>query len=140
MAGKPATSDYIAVHDAARPLVTPEAIEACYQVACRHGASACAAPVADTLKRAGQDGVVLGGVDRTNLWAMQTPQIFLASVLLHAYQQVLREGELVTDEVSAVEKLGMSVVLSRNDEPNFKITVPRDLEMAKLVLANRVRK
>ena len=137
-AGKPSPSDYIAVHDAARPLVTPEAVEACYQLASRHGASACAAPIADTLKRVSADGAVVGSVDRTNLWAMQTPQIFLASVLLHAYQQILREGEIVTDEVSAVERLGLAVVLARNDEPNFKITVPRDLDVAKLVLGSRV--
>ena len=94
-------------------------------------------PVADTLKRATLDGFVTGSLDRDHLWAMQTPQIFLASVLRHAYTQLLRTGETVTDEVSAVQKLGVSVFLLRNEEPNFKITVPRDLDLARLVLASR---
>ena len=83
------------------------------------------------------DGFVTGSVERDNIWAMQTPQIFLASVLAHAYKQVLRSGETVTDEVSAVQKLGISVVLFKNEEPNFKITLPRDLDLARLILGSR---
>jgi 2-C-methyl-D-erythritol 4-phosphate cytidylyltransferase len=129
--------DYVAVHDAARPLITPAAIEGCLVKARQHGASACAALVPDTLKRATMDGFVTGSVERDNIWAMQTPQIFLASVLAHAYKQVLRSGETVTDEVSAVQKLGISVVLFKNEEPNFKITLPRDLDLARLILGSR---
>ena len=136
-AAKADPSDYLAVHDVARPLITPAAIEACLAVTKRTGASACANLITDTLKRATVDGFVTGSVERDHLWAMQTPQIFLASVLRHAYAQLIRTGELVTDEVSAVQKLGVSVSLFRNDEPNFKITVARDLELARLVLASR---
>ncbi|MEI6351340.1 MAG: 2-C-methyl-D-erythritol 4-phosphate cytidylyltransferase [Verrucomicrobiota bacterium] len=136
-AGKAELSDYVAVHDAARPLITPAAIEACLALARRHGAAACAQPVTDTLKRATVDGFVTGSVERDHLWAMQTPQVFLASVLRHAYTQLLRTSEAVTDEVSAVQKLGVSVFLLRNEEPNFKITVPRDLDLARLVLTSR---
>ena len=130
--------DYLAVHDAARPLITPAAIDACLVLAKRHGASACAAPISDTLKRATSEGFVTGSVERDHLWAMQTPQIFLTSVLKHAYQQVFRNSGSVTDEVSAVQKLGISVQLYNNAEHNFKITHPRDLELARLVLAARV--
>ena len=129
--------DYIAVHDAARPLITPAAIEACLDNAKHHGASACAVPVTDTLKRATADGAVTGSVKRDHLWAMQTPQIFQASILDRAYRQILRTEDIVTDEVSAVQKLGISVFLTRLDEPNFKITVPRDLDLARLVLESR---
>ena len=129
--------DYLAVHDAARPLITPAAIEACFAKARHHGASACATPIADTLKRATADGVVTGGVERDHLWAMQTPQIFQAELLERAYRQILRLNETVTDEVSAVDRLGVSVVLTRIDEPNFKITHPRDLDLARLVLESR---
>jgi len=131
--------DYIAVHDAARPLITPEAIENCLVLAKRHGASACACPVPDTLKRATAEGFVIGSVERDRLWAMQTPQIFLASILVHAYRQVFRTAASVTDEVSAVQKLGISVQLLNNPEQNFKITLPRDLDLARLVLANRAQ-
>ena len=129
--------DYLAVHDAARPLITPATIEACLVLAKRNGASACAVPISDTLKRATSEGFVTGSVERDRLWAMQTPQIFLTSVLKHAYQQVFRSGTSVTDEVSAVQNLGISVQLFNNPEHNFKITVPADLELARLVLAAR---
>lgn len=136
-AGNPNPGDYIAVHDAARPLITPTAIEGCLAMARQHGASVCAAPVPDTLKRVSADGFVSASVERDNIWAMQTPQIFLASILAHAYKLVLQTGEAVTDEVSAVQKLGISVALFKNEELNFKITVPRDLDLARLVLGDR---
>lgn len=131
--------DYLAVHDAARPLITSAAIEACLVAAKHHGAAACAVPVPDTLKRANASGLVIGSVERDHLWAMQTPQIFLAGLLERAYRQVLRTEALVTDEVSAVQRLGVSVFLTPMDEPNFKITVPRDLDLARLVLESRNR-
>ncbi|MEI8233078.1 MAG: 2-C-methyl-D-erythritol 4-phosphate cytidylyltransferase [Verrucomicrobiota bacterium] len=130
-------SDFVAVHDAARPLVTPAVIEACLQTARHHGASACAAPVSDTLKRATVDGAVTGSVERDHLWAMQTPQIFLVELLERAYRQILRRGEVVTDEVSALQALGISVMLTRVDAPNFKITLPGDLDLARLILEHR---
>lgn len=130
--------EYVAVHDAARPLITPNVISACLKVAqANGGAATCAAPVADTLKRADADGVVTASVDRSGLWAMQTPQIFHLPLLVKAYQAVLERGELVTDEVSAVQMVGAKVALYQNDEPNFKITLPRDLHLARLVLADR---
>ncbi|HWL54680.1 MAG TPA: 2-C-methyl-D-erythritol 4-phosphate cytidylyltransferase [Chthoniobacteraceae bacterium] len=131
------TQGYLAVHDAARPLVTPAAIEACLAVARQHGAGVCASPVADTLKRAAHDLFVTGDVDREHLWAMQTPQVFLSSVLIGAYRSLIKTGEKVTDEVSAVQRLGVSVALAPNAEPNFKITLPADLELARLVLKAR---
>ena len=138
-AAKPKPGDFVAVHDAARPLITPAAIDACLEKAKHHGASACAAPVADTLKRATADGAVIGSVERDNLWAMQTPQIFMAAVLERAYRRILKTEEPVTDEVSAVQRLGIAVVLTRIDEPNFKITLPRDLDLARLILESRNR-
>ena len=136
-AAKAKSGDYLAVHDAARPLITPAAIQACLAKAIHHGASSCATPVEDTLKRATADGVVTGGLERDHLWAMQTPQIFQAELLERAYRQVLRTGEAVTDEVSAVHRLGVSVVLTRVEEPNFKITHPRDLDLARLIIESR---
>ena len=135
--GAAAPGDYVAVHDAARPLITPAAIEACLAVARERGAAACAAPVADTLKRATSKGFVAESVERDHLWAMQTPQIFLAELLERAYKEILQAGALVTDEVSAIQRLGHPVALYQNDEPNFKITLPRDLDLANLVLAAR---
>lgn len=130
---------YVAIHDAARPLVTPEAVSGCLALARVHGAASCAAPVADTLKRADTAGMVVGGVDRTELWAMQTPQVFSIPLIREAYASVLRDGVLVTDEVSAVERLGRPVALYHNTDWNLKITFPRDIELAERVLASRER-
>jgi len=136
-AAQPRGSDYVAVHDAARPLVTPDWIEACLDAARQYGASACAAPVHDTLKRATADGSVIGSVERDHLWAMQTPQIFRVELLERAYRQILQSTEVVTDEVSALQNLGVPVILTHVEDPNFKITLPGDLALARLILENR---
>jgi len=128
---------YVAVHDAARPLITPPQIELVFAAAQEHGAAALAEPITDTLKRAGKDSTVCGGVDREGLYAMQTPQIFSRDLLLEAYD-ALAAGQLsITDEVSAVELLGRKVILVPNESFNFKITYPRDLALAELVIQQR---
>ena len=128
---------FVAVHDGARPLVTPGIIERCFKLAQEAGAACCAAPVSDTLKRAGADGRICGGVDRANLWAMQTPQIFDLALLRRAYQAVLDAGEVVTDETSALERIGQSVALLNSGDFNLKITYPQDLELARHLLTLR---
>jgi 2-C-methyl-D-erythritol 4-phosphate cytidylyltransferase len=131
-------SDFVAVHDAARPLVTPEKITRAFEV-CRTsgGAAALAEPINDTLKRADVDLAVTGSVDRSGVYAMQTPQIFARKLLEEAYQLVAKKNVSVTDEVSAVELLGRKVILVPNHDFNFKITYPRDLPMAEFVLKQR---
>jgi 2-C-methyl-D-erythritol 4-phosphate cytidylyltransferase len=131
------TSRFIAVHDAARPLVTPKQIERVFSCAREHGAAALAEPVTDTIKRADENRVVTGGVARENLYAMQTPQIFARDLLERAYAAVAAEKLSITDEVSAVEHLGEKVVLVANDEWNVKITYPRDLVLAQASMARR---
>jgi 2-C-methyl-D-erythritol 4-phosphate cytidylyltransferase len=128
---------HVAIHDGARPLTTPAVIHACLELARRTGAACVASPVPDTIKRADGDGLVTGSVERTGLWAMQTPQIFSSPVILQAYAAIMSSGETVTDEVSAVQRMGVNIALLRNDEWNFKITIPRDLELAEHVLAAR---
>ena len=128
---------FVAVHDAARPLVTPEQIERVFALARVHGGAALAEPITNTLKRADQGGVVTGGVPRENVYGMQTPQIFARDLLDQAYAAIAAENRSVTDEVSAVERLGAKVVLLPNDEWNVKITYPRDLLLAQAVLARR---
>jgi len=131
------TSGFIAVHDAARPLVTPEQIERVFSCAREHGAAALAEPVTDTIKRADKNHVVTGGVPRENLYAMQTPQIFARDLLERAYAAVAADKLSITDEVSAVEHLGEKIVLVANDEWNVKITYPRDLLLAQASMARR---
>ena len=134
-----ADAKYVAVHDAARPLITSEQIERVFERCRAHGAAALAEPVSDTLKRAGIVLAVTGSVDRRQLYAMRTPQIFERSLLEEAYRAVYAENVSVTDEVSAVDRLGRKVVLILNDDFNFKITYPRDLPLAEFILKQRLQ-
>ena len=130
---------YVAVHDAARPLITPEQIE-CVLEQCRmHAAASLAEPISDTLKYADSEFFVTGPVDRHQLYAMQTPQVFERTLIEDAYRAVYAENVSVTDEVSAVERLGRKVILVPNKDLNFKITYPRDLNLAEFVLTQRIR-
>lgn len=128
---------YVAVHDAARPLISPSAVAGCLALAQLHGAAICAAPVVDTIKRADACARVVESVDREGLWAMQTPQIFELSLLREAYLQVIESGVTVTDESSAVQRLGKAVALFHNTDWNFKITLPQDFALAELVCQAR---
>jgi 2-C-methyl-D-erythritol 4-phosphate cytidylyltransferase len=128
---------YVAVHDAARPLITPKQIERVFAQCQIHGAAALAEPINDTLKRADADLLATESVDRQELYAMQTPQMFERALIDEAYRAVYAEKILVTDEVSAVERLGRKVALVLNDDFNFKITYPRDLLLAEFVLTQR---
>ena len=128
---------FVAVHDAARPLVTPEQIERLLELARQHGGAALAEPITNTVKRADENLVVTGSIPRENLYAMQTPQIFGRHLLDKAYAAVAANDLSVTDEVSALEHLGAKVVLLPNDEWNVKITYPRDLLLAQAALARR---
>jgi 2-C-methyl-D-erythritol 4-phosphate cytidylyltransferase len=130
---------YVAVHDAARPLITPEQIERAFTQCRVHGAAALAQPINDTLKRADGDLLVVGSVDRHQLYAMQTPQIFERKLIEEAYRAVDAENILVTDEVSAVERLGYKIAVVLNDDFNFKITYPRDLPISDFILRERVK-
>jgi 2-C-methyl-D-erythritol 4-phosphate cytidylyltransferase len=131
------SAGYVAVHDAARPLVTPEQIERVFSLAHEHGAAALAEPITDTLKRADKDRFVTQGVARDGVYAMQTPQIFSTKLLVDAYAGVAANHLSVTDEVSAVEHLGARVLLVPNTEFNVKITYPRDLLLAYSVIMRR---
>ncbi len=132
--GLPEGCTHVAVHDAARPLVSPELIGECIQIAMECGAVSLAAPVVETLKRADAEQKVTGSVDRTELWAMQTPQVFRTDWLLEAYKRIVDSGQTVTDEVSALQYAGYPVRLLRNADWNIKITFPSDLQLAEKLI------
>jgi len=130
-------SDFVAVHDAARPMITPEKILRVFEVARTNGAATLAEPINDTLKRVDVDLVVKEPVDRRGIYGMQTPQVFEKKLLEEAYQLLAKKKISVTDEVSAVELLGKKIVLVPNYDFNFKVTYPRDLPLAEFVLKQR---
>jgi 2-C-methyl-D-erythritol 4-phosphate cytidylyltransferase len=128
---------FIAVHDAARPLVTPDQIESVFRQAQKSGAASLADPVTDTLKRVDAHLYVTESIDRQQVYAMETPQIFARAILEEAYRLVFAKKLQITDEVSAVELLGRKVVLVSNGDFNFKITFERDLRTADFILRER---
>jgi 2-C-methyl-D-erythritol 4-phosphate cytidylyltransferase len=130
-------SRYVAIHDAARPLITAEQIESVFEQCRIHAAASLAEPISDTLKYADAEFFVTAPVDRHQLYAMQTPQIFERQLIEDAYRAVYAENVSVTDEVSAIERLGHMIILIPNKELNFKITYPRDLALAEFVLKQR---
>lgn len=119
----------VAVHDGARPLVTPEIIRAAVLKAAKFGAAAPAIPVKDTIKVA-QEGSVRHTPERSSLYAVQTPQTFDCDLLKAALQNAKDKNLSVTDDCSAVEALGMRVMLTEGSEKNIKITTPLDLQLA----------
>ena len=127
----------IAIHDGARPLVTQEIIRDTVARAALTGAVAPAIPLTDTVKRT-EDGLVVETVDRSQLWAVQTPQVFEAGLIRGAIQKAMEDGELLTDDCGAVERLGMRVTLTSGSRENIKITTPLDLILGEAILQARV--
>jgi 2-C-methyl-D-erythritol 4-phosphate cytidylyltransferase len=128
----------VLVHDAARPLVDVDLVEAVAGEAGRSGAAVPVVPVVDTVKRL-RDGVVVETLDREALGSAQTPQGFQFAVLAEAYEAAFRDGVTVTDEAMAVERLGAPVRAVPGSPRNRKITTREDLAWAEGVLAGLVR-
>jgi 2-C-methyl-D-erythritol 4-phosphate cytidylyltransferase len=127
-------SEIVAVHDAARPMVSADLISRAVILARELGAISLAAPIVETLKRADSIGNVTDNVDRAGLWSMQTPQVFRADWLADAYKRIIDSGRAVTDEVSALQEAGYPVRLLQNPDWNIKITFPSDLDSAEKLI------
>ena len=130
-------AELLAVQDGARPLTTPELIDEVIALAERCGAAAPAVAVKDTVKAVNSDDTVERTLDRSTLRAIQTPQVFQADLLKAALQAALESGAEITDDCSAVERLGKVVYLIDGNEENLKITTPMDLVIAEAILAER---
>jgi 2-C-methyl-D-erythritol 4-phosphate cytidylyltransferase len=129
--------DYIAVHDAARPCVTRELIEAVFTEAQKTGAAILATPVHDTIKRAGEGDAIVETLPRDRLWLAQTPQVFSRPLLLEAYAQKSKVPGAITDDAQLVENVGGKVSLVKSDLSNLKITTRQDLLLASAILKSR---
>lgn len=126
-----------AIQDGARPLVTWQVIDRVVRAANSYGAAAPAIPVKDTIKTV-QGGLVKETPDRKLLYAVQTPQVFDLDLLRGALKKAKEDGAEVTDDCSAVERLGMRVKIVEGDERNLKITTPFDLAVAKMLLEEKL--
>jgi 2-C-methyl-D-erythritol 4-phosphate cytidylyltransferase len=137
LAAAPADVEAIVVHDAARPLVEPELFGQAIAALADADAAIAAAPVADTIKEAGPDRAVTRTLDRSRLWAIQTPQAFRRDALERALDVDDATLAQATDDAWLVERAGGRVVIVDAPAGNFKITTPDDLRVAELLLASR---
>jgi 2-C-methyl-D-erythritol 4-phosphate cytidylyltransferase len=127
--------DYVAIHDAARPCLTSEQVDAVFEAAKRHGAALLAVPVADTIKRVGSDKLTTDTVSREGLYLAQTPQVFRLDLLQKAYANRSRlGGSSVTDDTQLVEAIGHPCAIVDSTLMNLKITTTADLRLASAIL------
>ena len=132
----PAECTLVAVHDAARPLVSLDAVHTCLADGATHGAAVLAVPMKATVKE-GADGFVTQTLDRSKLWEIQTPQVVRPQLLRDGFAKVREEGWVVTDDVSIVEQMGEPVKLTLGEYTNLKLTTPEDMIIAETILKDR---
>ena len=128
-------SAVVAIQDGARPCTPLGSLGQAIDAAREMGAAVLAKRVSDTLKRGDGQAQILGTVDRENLWAVQTPQVFRREVILAALAKVRDEGLAITDDTAACEARGQAVKLIECDRPNPKATTPDDLPFIESLLA-----
>lgn len=122
---------WVAVHDGARPFVTPHLIAQGLDAARETGTAICAVPAQDTVKRVDEQGCVLRTLDRQRLWLIQTPQVFRYDILREAHQRSRRPA---TDDAALVERLGHRVRVFPGSPHNLKVTTPEDLTLAEALV------
>ena len=130
-----AESELVVIQDGARPCTQRSAIQATLAAARETGAAVLAKRVSDTLKRGDGQAQIAGTIDRENVWAVQTPQVFRREIILAALAKVRDEGLSITDDTAACEALGQAVKLIECDTPNPKATTPADLPYIESLLA-----
>ncbi|MBQ9938316.1 MAG: 2-C-methyl-D-erythritol 4-phosphate cytidylyltransferase [Oscillospiraceae bacterium] len=130
-------SDYIAIHDGARPLVTPAQISACIASAVKYGAAALGSKVKDTIKQVDSDNIIEKTIDRSLLWAVHTPQIFEAKLYRKAMQNAADNGKDYTDDCQLVEAVGQRVYMEFDGYENLKLTTPEDVLIAEAIVKRR---
>ena len=128
----------VVVHDAARPLVTPDHFRGTLAALAEADCAVAAAPMTDTVKEAGPDRVVRATLDRSRLWAIQTPQAFRREALERALDADAELLAQATDDAWLVERMGGTVRVVESSPANFKVTTPYDLEIAEYLLADRL--
>jgi 2-C-methyl-D-erythritol 4-phosphate cytidylyltransferase len=132
-------AEWVLVHDAVRPFITPELVARVLAAAGATGAATCGLPVRETVKRMGEDGTAEATLDRTGLWLVQTPQAFRRDLLWEAHDKARRDGFVGTDDAVLVERLGGRVALVPGLPQNLKITTREDLTLARRWMARSGR-
>jgi len=130
-----AEADLVIVHDAARPFAPAALFQRCIERAAEAGSAIAAIPLADTLKRVDQGGLITATAPRAGLWQAQTPQVFARKLLIEAHDQAYRRGTKATDDADLVEQTGHAVAVVEGSPMNLKITIPDDLTLAEALAA-----
>jgi 2-C-methyl-D-erythritol 4-phosphate cytidylyltransferase len=133
----PVTAEIVAIHDAARPCTGEELIATTVRAADETGAAVAAQPVTDTIKESADGRLIQRTLDRSKLWAVQTPQSFRVEVIRRALAEVRRRRLIFTDDTAACELIGQPVRLVSSIAPNPKVTVPGDLPFIEMLLRNK---
>ncbi len=126
--------ELVCIHDAARPLASVDLLEALLRAALKYGAAVPLIPLGDTLKEVGEDGFIVTTPSREKFGLAQTPQVFRRQVIARAYREAAAKGVAATDDASLVEWCGETVRAVPGEFSNVKITTPRDLMLASLLL------
>jgi 2-C-methyl-D-erythritol 4-phosphate cytidylyltransferase len=133
----PPETEIVTIHDAARPCTSEELITATVKAAEETGAAVAAQPVTDTIKESADGKLIQQTLDRSRLWAVQTPQTFRVEVIRRALTEARRRKLVFTDDTAACELIGQPVRLVSSIAPNPKITVPGDLPFIEMLLRNK---
>jgi 2-C-methyl-D-erythritol 4-phosphate cytidylyltransferase len=139
LAALPPAAEIVAIQDAARPCTRAVLIAATVEAARRTGAAVAAQPVTDTIKESGDGKRIERTLDRSRLWAVQTPQTFRVEIIRRALTEVRNRGLMVTDDTAACELIGQPVELVASAEPNPKVTRPEDLPYIGLLLSGIIK-
>lgn len=126
---------HVFIHDCGRPLIRPEQLVALHKIVRRENAVVLAHRVTDTIK-VHQDDARLRTLDRSRLWAMETPQVFSRDLIVRAYSRVAQKKIRITDDAQAVEQLGHPIALLENTQPNPKLTTPADFIYLEFLLSH----
>ncbi len=137
LAHVPPECNFVAVHDGARPLISPELIRACLKAAQKNGAAMAAIPVKDTIKEVTADQFIVRTIDRKTLWQAQTPQVVRTDTLRKAFAAAAERSFIGTDEASFLELINVQMSVVEGSEQNIKITRPDDLLIAEAILMKK---
>ena len=129
----PPEPELVAIHDAARPLVSRAVIDRCIEAVTPSRGAVAGWPVADTLKGVDEGERVVSTLPREGIWYAQTPQIFPRGMIVEAYRKAIQRGVVDTDDSALVERIGLEVVMVRGSVSNLKVTRPEDLALAELL-------
>jgi len=130
----PRETEIVLIQDGARPCTSKSVIEGTITVARQHGAAVAAQPMVDTVKESADGLEISRHLDRTKLWAVQTPQTFQKAIIIKALREVREKGLAITDDTAACEYIGQSVKLVASSSPNPKVTVPADIPYIQMLL------